>query len=61
MALLGFARAALKGGVRDAAMGWTPEQRADRLRDVVNNARFVILPRFQIANRGSHVLGLPPR
>ena len=57
MALVGFARAALKVGVRDAAMGWTPDQREDRLRYVVNNARFVILPRFQIANLGSHGLG----
>ncbi len=45
VALVGFARAALKVGVRDAAMGWTPDQRADRLRYVVNNARFVTLPR----------------
>ena len=57
VALVGFARAALKGGVRDAAMGWTPDQRAARLRYVVNNARFVILPRFQIANLGSHGRG----
>ena len=58
VALVGFASAALKVGVRDAAIGWTPDQREDRLRYVVNNARFVILPRFQIANLGSHVLGL---
>ena len=57
VALVGFARAALKGGVRDAAMGWTPDQRAARLRYVVNNARFVIRPRFQIANLGSHGRG----
>ena len=61
VALVGFARAARKVGVRDAAMGWTPDQREDRLRYVVNNARFVILPRFQIANLGSHVLGLTLR
>ncbi len=57
VALVGFARAALKGGVRDAAIGWPPAQRADRLRYVVNNARCVIRPRFPIANRGSHGLG----
>ena len=28
---------------------------------MVNNARFVILPRFQVANLGSHVLGLTLR
>ena len=61
VALVGFASAALQVGVRDAAIGWTPDQREDRLRYVVNNARFVILPRFQIANLGSHVLGLTLR
>lgn len=60
-ALVGFARASLKVGVRDAAIGWTPDQRDARLRYVVNNARFVILPRFHIANLGSHVLGLTLR
>ncbi len=61
MALVGFARAALKVGVRDAAMGWTPDQRDDRLRYGVNNARFVILPRFHIPNLGSPGLGLTLR
>ncbi len=31
VAVVGFARAALKVGVRDAAIGWTPDQRDDRL------------------------------
>lgn len=61
VALVGFARAALKVGVQDAAVGGTPDQRDARLRYVVNNARFVILPRFHIANLGSHVLGLALR
>ncbi|MDA8198438.1 MAG: DUF4338 domain-containing protein, partial [Thermaerobacter sp.] len=61
VALVGFASAALKGSARDRAIGWTPVQRAARLRYVVNNARFVILPRFPIANLGSHVLGLTLR
>ena len=34
-----------------------PAPRAQRLSDVVNHARVVILPRFPVANLGSHVLG----
>ena len=61
VALLGFARATLKGGARDTAIGWTPAQRADRRRSSVHHARCVIRPRFPIANRGAHGLGLTLR
>jgi hypothetical protein len=44
LALLGFGAAAWKAAPRDAFIGWTPTQRAQRLSLVVNNARFLILP-----------------
>ncbi len=36
VALLGFASAVLKVGLRDTAIGWAPEQRDTRLRYLVN-------------------------
>ena len=61
VALIGFARAALTVGARDAAVGWSPAQRLQRLRSGVHNARFVLVPRFHIANLDSHALGLTLR
>ena len=42
--LLGFGAAAWKAAPRDSFIGWTPQQRKQRLHLVVNNARFLILP-----------------
>ncbi|OGK84504.1 MAG: hypothetical protein A2X53_03480, partial [Candidatus Rokubacteria bacterium GWA2_70_23] len=44
LALFGFGAAAWKTAPRDRFIGWTAQQRAQRLPLVVNNARFLILP-----------------
>lgn len=61
VALLGFGASAWKTRPRDAAIGWTPEQRAGNLHLVVNNARFLILPWIQCKNLASRVLALATR
>jgi len=58
VALIGFSGAALKVTARDTFIGWDPEQQLERLKYVANNARFVILPGYNVPNMGSHVLGL---
>ena len=57
-ALTGFASAALKVKARDEHIGWTPEQQTKRVIYIAQNARFLILPGFNVANMGSRVLGL---
>lgn len=44
VALLAWATAAFKCRPRDAWIGWTPHQQWQRLRYVVNNQRFLLLP-----------------
>ena len=61
VALVGFSSAALKVTVRDQFIGWQPEQQSERLKYIANNARFVILPGYNVPNMGSHVLGLALR
>jgi hypothetical protein len=61
VALIGFSGAALKVTVRDRFIGWKPEQQRKRLKYLANNARFVILPGYNVPNMGSHVLGLTLR
>ena len=58
VALVGFTGGALKITCRDQFIGWQPEQQTERLKYVVNNARFVILPGYDVPNMGSRVLGL---
>jgi hypothetical protein len=43
---------------REKRIGWTNEQRRRRLALVANNARFLILPGFQIPNLGTRVMRL---
>ena len=50
VALLGFGAAAWKTQPRDLFIGWTPEQRQQRLHLVTNNARFLILPWVRCKN-----------
>jgi hypothetical protein len=57
-ALLVFCAAAKHLRHRDRHIGWTSEQRRRRLALVANNARFLLLPRFNISNLGSRVLRL---
>ena len=46
---------------RDAWIGWTKEDRAQRLHLIVNNSRFLIFPWVHIPNLASHVLSLASR
>jgi hypothetical protein len=55
VALLGWAAAALHNGPRDRYLGWDAATKACRLRLVVNNVRFLILPASQ-RNLASRIL-----
>lgn len=58
LAVLGFGAAAWKVAPRDRYIGWAPEQRAQNLHLVVNNARFLILPWVHSRNLASKILAL---
>ena len=58
VALLSFSAAAWKCAARDHWIGWNLRHQYDRLKLVVNNSRFLILPAWHIPNLGSHVLSL---
>jgi hypothetical protein len=58
VALLGWASPAFKCGARDEWIGWAKEQQWQRLKYVVNNVRFLILPGVRIANLASRALAL---
>jgi len=53
-----WSSAALKVGVRDAWIGWNPEQRMTGLAKIANNTRFLILPWVRVPHLASHLLGL---
>ena len=58
-ALVAWAQAALKLEARDRWIGWLPEHRVKRLKFVVNNQRFLILPEFSgFKNLASSALAL---
>jgi Domain of unknown function (DUF4338)/DDE_Tnp_1-associated len=61
LALLSFSASALKGAARDRWIGWDFRHRYSRLKLVVNNSRFLILPDWHVANLGSRVLSLCQR
>ena len=61
VALIGWCSGAFKCGPRDRWIGWPEMVQWQRLRLVVNNARFLILPGVRIANLASRVLGLTVR
>ena len=61
LAMLGFSTAAWKLAPRDRFIGWTPVQHERNLLLVVDNPRFLILPRVEIPNLGSHILALVRR
>ena len=58
VALITFSAAAWKCGARDRWIGWSSRHQYDRLKLVVNNSRFLILPDWHIPNLGSKVLSL---
>jgi hypothetical protein len=58
VALLTFSAAALKCAARDRWIGWSYRHQYDRLKLVVNNSRFLILPQWHLPNLGSRTLSL---
>ena len=61
LAALGFGAAAWKAAPRDTFIGWTHEQRKQRLHLIVNNARFLILPWVTSKNLASRILSRTAR
>ena len=61
IAMLGFSTAAWKLAPRDNFIGWTPQLREKNLPLVVDNPRFLIPPRIEIPNLGSHLLAIVRR
>jgi hypothetical protein len=59
--LLSFSASALKCAARDRWIGWDFRHQYDRLKLVVNNSRFLILPDWHIPNLGSRILSLCQR
>lgn len=53
-----FSGAAKSLGARDRWIGWTQEQRLQRLAWVVNLSRHLVFPWVQVRNLSSHVLGV---
>jgi hypothetical protein len=58
VALVGFSAAAWKCRARDVWIGWSLRHQYDRLKLVVNNNRFLILPEWHVHNLGSRILSL---
>jgi SRSO17 transposase len=58
VAALSFSAPALKLRVRDAYIGWSPEQRKAHLDRIVSNSRFLIPPWVMVPNLASHLLAL---
>ena len=56
IAALGWRAAALKVRVRDRFIGWSPVQRAQYLKRIANNNRFLILPWVHVPHLASHLL-----
>ncbi|NLL20317.1 MAG: DUF4338 domain-containing protein [Firmicutes bacterium] len=57
-ALLGWSSAAFKSRFRDEWIGWTEQQRWQRLKYLANNSRFLILPGIHVQNMASKALAL---
>ncbi len=54
---LAVSAAAWRVRVRDAWLGWTDAERAEKLQGIVCNSRFLILPTIRVRHLASHVLG----
>ena len=61
VALLSFSASALKCAARDRWIGWNLRHQYDRLKLIVNNSRFLILPDWHLPNLGSRILSLCQR
>ncbi|MCK5793722.1 MAG: DUF4338 domain-containing protein [Anaerolineales bacterium] len=58
LAALGFGASAWSVASRDRTIGWSPNQRKNKLHLIVNNARFLILPWIKSRNLASKILSL---
>jgi hypothetical protein len=58
IALLSFSASALKCQARDRWIGWNFRLQYARLKFIVNNSRFLILPDWHLPNLGSRILSL---
>jgi len=56
LAVMVFGAAAWKVAVRDRFIGWSVEQRPQRLGAIANQQRFLILPWVRVAHLASHLL-----
>jgi hypothetical protein len=56
VACLLFGAAAWQARARDSFLGWKPAQRAQGLRYVANNTRFLVLPWVRVSGLASHLL-----
>ena len=54
-----FGAAAWKVKARDGFIGWSAQQRQERLSLIINNTRFLILPHVRVPHLASHILGYP--
>jgi hypothetical protein len=61
VALLSFSASALKCEARDHWIGWDFRLQYGRLKLVVNNSRFLILPDWHVPNLGSRIVSLCQR
>ena len=61
VALLSFSASALKCAARDRWIGWDFRYQYGRLKLIVNNSRFVIMPERHVPNLGSRILALCQR
>ena len=57
LACLLFGSAAWKCRARDQFIGWTAEQRQQRLHLITNNTRFLMLPYVKVPHLASWILG----
>ena len=55
---IGFSASAWKVAPRDKWIGWTSEQRQQRLHLIINNSRFLILPWVNVQHLASKILSL---
>jgi len=58
VSLLGFSSSALRSKARNEWIGWSYRYHFDRLKLIVNNSRFLILPGWHIKNLASRVISL---
>jgi len=58
LAVMVFGAAAWKVAARDQFVGWSAQQRSQRLGLVANQQRFLILPWVRVAHLASHLLAL---